>query len=141
MVAVHDQFISIAPSSSYPTTNEPQPEMDPQMPSLRVVSATSEASEPPAPLGSREGSRGPSSVAGQPAAPATLTPASGARSLYVGKLHPAVNEAMLHSIFATLGTVEEVKVIRDKLSNVSAGYGFVTYQDHRWILLSDAICT
>lgn len=63
-------------------------------------------------------------------------PASGrpeaSRSLYVGKLHPHVNEAMLLEIFSTLGAVQEVKVIRDKLTSLSAGYGFITYYDPRY---------
>lgn len=69
------------------------------------------------------------------AAPTPVPAASGrpeaSRSLYIGKLHPSVNEAMLLEIFSTLGAVQEVKVIRDKLTSLSAGYGFVTYYDAR----------
>lgn len=53
------------------------------------------------------------------------------KSLYVGNLHPYVNEAMLQEIFATLGPVAEVKVIKDKVTGMSAGYGFVKFLDHR----------
>ena len=49
------------------------------------------------------------------------------RSLYVGKLHLHVNEAILLEIFSTLGAVQEVKIIRDKLTSLSSGYGFVTF--------------
>lgn len=54
-----------------------------------------------------------------------------AQSLYVGNLHPYVNEAMLQEIFSTLGPVLEVKVIKDKVTGMSAGYGFVKFLDHR----------
>ena len=62
-------------------------------------------------------------------APAASGRPEASRSLYVGKLHPHVNEAMLLEIFSTLGAVQEVKVIRDKLTSLSAGYGFITYYD------------
>jgi len=66
-----------------------------------------------------------------PPAPAASGRPEASRSLYIGKLHPSVNEAMLLEIFSTLGAVQEVKVIRDKLTSLSAGYGFVTYYDPR----------
>ena len=56
---------------------------------------------------------------------------SNCKSLYVGNLHPYVNEAMLQEIFATLGPVAEVKVIKDKVTGMSAGYGFIKFLDHR----------
>ena len=56
---------------------------------------------------------------------------AGCKSLYVGNLHPYVNEAMLQEIFSTLGPVLEVKVIKDKVTGMSAGYGFVKFLDHR----------
>ena len=137
MMATHDQLITVAsPSGQYPASEPPLPGTDLPVPALRVVSSASEEIMVPprggAPRDSPQeralgGGAGPSALP----PPALHTPPSTARSLYVGKLHPAVTEAMLHSIFATLGPVEEVKIIRDKLSGVSAGYGFVTYQDHR----------
>ena len=56
---------------------------------------------------------------------------SSCKSLYVGNLHPYVNEVMLQEIFATLGPVAEVKVIKDKVTGMSAGYGFIKFLDHR----------
>lgn len=73
-------------------------------------------------------------------APATSGRPEASRSLYIGKLHPSVNEAMLLEIFSTLGAVQEVKVIRDKLTSLSAGYGFVTYYDARCGLLCGGSC-
>ena len=34
-------------------------------------------------------------------------------------------------IFGTLGPVGEIKIIKDKLTGISAGYGFVQYLDPR----------
>lgn len=53
------------------------------------------------------------------------------RSLYIGNLHPYVTESQLQDLFATLGSVSEVKVIKDKATGMSAGYGFVKFLDHR----------
>ena len=134
MMAAHDRLISVAsPSSQFPGEPPlPLPGTELPVPALRIVSSTSEEIMVP-PRGASAARDSPSLGAGPSALPppALHNPPSTARSLYVGKLHPAVTEAMLHSIFATLGPVEEVKIIRDKLSGVSAGYGFVTYQDHR----------
>ncbi|KAK9904873.1 hypothetical protein WJX75_004369 [Coccomyxa subellipsoidea] len=38
---------------------------------------------------------------------------------------------MLQEIFSTLGQVGEIKIIKDKLTGLSAGYGFVQFLDHR----------
>ena len=38
---------------------------------------------------------------------------------------------MSQEIFSTLGPVGEIKIIKDKLTGLSAGYGFVQYLDHR----------
>lgn len=82
------------------------------------------------------GAAGQQAEPGQAPAPAAPLPAASgrpeaSRSLYIGRLQPSVNEAMLLEIFSTLGAVQEVKVIRDKLTSLSAGYGFVTYYDAR----------
>lgn len=38
---------------------------------------------------------------------------------------------MKQEIFSTLGQVGEIKIIKDKLTGLSAGYGFVQFLDHR----------
>lgn len=53
------------------------------------------------------------------------------KALYVGNLHPSVDEHVLQQIFGAIGVVSEVKVIKDKVSNNSAGYGFVKFLDPR----------
>jgi RNA recognition motif-containing protein len=54
------------------------------------------------------------------------------RALYVGNLHFSVTEAVLQEIFSGMGPVSEVKIIKDKASGQSSGYGFVKFfsQEH-----------
>ncbi len=48
-----------------------------------------------------------------------------AKKLYVGNLSAGVDEGMLTDWFSAHGTVESAKVITDRDSGVSRGYGFV----------------
>ena len=48
-----------------------------------------------------------------------------ATNLFVGGLAYAVNDDQLRDLFATVGTVTSAKVIIDKYSNQSKGFGFV----------------
>ena len=50
-------------------------------------------------------------------------------NIYVGNLDYGVEETELQSIFEAHGSVEEVKVITDKYSGRSKGFGFVTMPD------------
>ncbi len=52
------------------------------------------------------------------------------RALYIGNLHPYMTENHLHNLFSTLGAVSETKIIKDKATGMSAGYGFVNFLDH-----------
>ena len=45
--------------------------------------------------------------------------------LYVGNLSFSVTDEELHSAFAAHGTVHSAKVIRDRETNESRGFGFV----------------
>ncbi|KAK9845716.1 hypothetical protein WJX81_000399 [Elliptochloris bilobata] len=55
----------------------------------------------------------------------------GCKALYVGNLHPYVNEVCLQDLFGTVGAVTDVKLVKDKASGQSAGSAFVKYDDHR----------
>ena len=49
--------------------------------------------------------------------------------LYVGNLPYSVNDESLKAAFAAAGEVTEAKVIMDKFSGRSKGFGFVTMAD------------
>lgn len=47
--------------------------------------------------------------------------------LYVGNLPYSVNDASLSEMFTEFGEISEAKVITDKFSGRSKGFGFVTF--------------
>lgn len=49
--------------------------------------------------------------------------------LYVGNLPYSINDESLKQLFAEFGEVTEAKVITDKFSGRSKGFGFATLQD------------
>ncbi|HEX4851825.1 MAG TPA: RNA-binding protein [Puia sp.] len=50
-------------------------------------------------------------------------------NIYVSNLGFSVNDAELNKLFASYGAVKSAKVIVDKLSNQSRGFGFVEMSD------------
>lgn len=50
-------------------------------------------------------------------------------NIYVGNLNYKVDENALTEAFSEYGTVESVKIIQDKLSGRSKGFGFVEMPD------------
>ena len=50
-------------------------------------------------------------------------------TLYLGNLHPYVNDVVLRGIFAGLEGIVELKVIKDRATGLSAGYGFARFAD------------
>ena len=50
-------------------------------------------------------------------------------NIYVGNLDFKVNENDLNEIFEEYGTVESSKIITDKFSGRSKGFGFVTMEN------------
>ncbi|MCF8228784.1 MAG: RNA-binding protein [Bacteroidales bacterium] len=50
-------------------------------------------------------------------------------NIYVGNLDYKVNENDLEGIFEEYGTVESAKIITDKYSGRSKGFGFVIMED------------
>ncbi|CAN7071901.1 unnamed protein product [Brassica oleracea var. botrytis] len=53
------------------------------------------------------------------------------RSLWIGDLQPWMDESYLRNIFSTLtGEVQQAKVIRNKQSGYSEGYGFIEFVSH-----------
>ncbi|MGD9994210.1 MAG: RNA recognition motif domain-containing protein [Salinivirgaceae bacterium] len=50
-------------------------------------------------------------------------------NIYVGNLNYKVQESNLKEVFETYGTVDSVKIIQDKISGRSKGFGFVEMPD------------
>lgn len=50
-------------------------------------------------------------------------------NIYVGNLDYKVDEKSLEDLFGEYGTVDSVKVITDKYSGKSKGFGFVTMEN------------
>lgn len=48
-----------------------------------------------------------------------------AKKLYVGNLSYGTNEDSLNTLFSSFGTVESVKIITDRDTGYSKGFGFV----------------
>jgi len=50
-----------------------------------------------------------------------------AKKLFVGNIDWGVNDDELRELFAQYGDIEEAVIIKDKFSNRSKGFGFVTF--------------
>ncbi|KAK4758516.1 hypothetical protein SAY87_019817 [Trapa incisa] len=53
-----------------------------------------------------------------------------AKTIWVGDLHHWMDETYLHTCFSQTGEVLNVKVIRNKQTGLSEGYGFVEFYSH-----------
>lgn len=49
--------------------------------------------------------------------------------IFVGDLGPEVNDTMLHQAFAPYGSITKCRVVRDRRSQKSKGYGFVGFRE------------
>jgi len=52
-----------------------------------------------------------------------------AKKLYIGNLSWDTDDQRLQETFARFGGIEEAKVITDRMTNRSRGFGFVTFTD------------
>nr|VDC83552.1 unnamed protein product [Brassica rapa] len=52
------------------------------------------------------------------------------KSLWIGDLQPWMDEGYLMSIFSITGEVQQAKVIRNKLTGLTEGYGFIEFVSH-----------
>lgn len=55
---------------------------------------------------------------------------SDCQTLYIGNLHSYITEGQLQDLLSSMGSVSAVKVIKDKATGMSAGYGFIKFVDH-----------
>jgi cold-inducible RNA-binding protein len=53
-----------------------------------------------------------------------------AKKLYVGSLPYSVTETQLRELFEPFGALESVRVISDKFTGRSKGFGFVEFEDN-----------
>ena len=53
-------------------------------------------------------------------------------TLYLGNLHPYVTEVVLAGLFAGFEGIIELKVIKDRTTGMSAGYGFARFVDVKY---------
>ncbi|KAJ7958128.1 Polyadenylate-binding protein [Quillaja saponaria] len=52
------------------------------------------------------------------------------KTIWVGDLHHWMEESYLHNCFASTGEIASIKVIRNKQTGLSEGYGFVEFYSH-----------
>lgn len=52
------------------------------------------------------------------------------KSLWMGEIEPWMEESSISSLFAHMTQVTSVKVIKDKMTGLPAGYGFVEFDTH-----------
>ena len=55
-------------------------------------------------------------------------------NLFVGNINKTVNEDALRALFAEFGTISSIKILTDKYSGESKGFGFVDMADEKQAL-------
>lgn len=53
--------------------------------------------------------------------------------LFVKNIDDSVNEVLLESIFSQFGEVEDTKIVYDKITWESRGFGFVTFKNKKML--------
>ena len=52
------------------------------------------------------------------------------KSLWMGEIEPRMDEGSISGLYAHVAQVTGVKIIKDKMTGLPAGYGFVEFDTH-----------
>ncbi|KAL4272714.1 hypothetical protein GQ457_13G002270 [Hibiscus cannabinus] len=116
----------VAPPSSM--TNDPSQTQQYQQQPWMMTSQQQQAGQPvPPPAGWNPQPVPPPSQMQQYSAGSAATGSGEIRSLWIGDLQPWMDENYIISIFAQTGEVVSTKVIRNKQTGLSEGYGFIEF--------------
>lgn len=100
-----------------------------QNPTLSIMGSNSSGTNPPWVSGNGTGSNGTTS---RPGLGSTTTPVGKEiddTNLYIGYLPPTLDDDALIRLFSPFGDIVMAKVIKDRVTGLSKGYGFVKYSD------------
>lgn len=52
------------------------------------------------------------------------------KSLWMGEIEPWMDETQIANLYANIAKVLSVKIIKNKMTGLPAGYGFVEFETH-----------
>ena len=52
------------------------------------------------------------------------------KSLWMGEIEPWMDEAQISGLYTNVAKVLSVKIIKNKMTGLPAGYGFVEFESH-----------
>ncbi|PIA51785.1 hypothetical protein AQUCO_01100569v1 [Aquilegia coerulea] len=100
-----------------------------QSSTLSILGSNSSGSNPPWANGSNSGSPGGTSQTSLPGIGAKTGKDHDDTNLYIGYLPPNLDDDGLIQLFSPFGEIVMAKVIKDRVTGLSKGYGFVKYSD------------
>ncbi|KAF8380529.1 hypothetical protein HHK36_028016 [Tetracentron sinense] len=100
-----------------------------QNPALQILGSNSSVSNPPWASGNNAGGIGSTSQTGLGSDGTKTGKDYDDTNLYIGYLPPNLDDDGLIQLFSPFGDIVMAKVIKDRVSGLSKGYGFVKYSD------------
>ena len=52
------------------------------------------------------------------------------KSLWMGEIEPWMEESSISGLYSNIASVVSVKIIKDKMTGLPSGYGFVEFENH-----------